>query len=475
MERKLYRSREDRMIAGVCGGLAEYFDVDATFVRLIALIGLIVGFGSIGVAYLVMMVVVPEKPLEPGSVTAPPPPPPARPATSAAEPAAAPNASAAHDAWTPPPAAPVTPTAVRTGSHSGVWFGTILVAIGAVMLAARFVPGLSWWALWPVVIVAAGLVKCVTRGRTGWSIARAFDGLETIAFGLLLLAWTTGLVGTDIWWRLVMMWPVLLISAGLGILGGALKASWPRVIASLVIIATVAYVFSMSLTGGHGRLFFDGSDGGAFELSKSVGDIETASFDIETGLADVRIDTVRGDRILAKGASPWGEPLLEVTARGSGADAKFAMDGGTATGIADWNGADIDLSLPEDVLWDLDISTGVSSLDADLSDGLVRSLTLKPGVADCDVRLGDAPEGVNRAEVDIRSGVSAVVLRVPRDAEVRLVSQSGLSGIDVDKALDREGSGRWQTPGFDDAVDAGDPVWVVNVKSGVGSFELKTY
>lgn len=469
MERKLYRSRENRMIAGVCGGLAEYFDVDATFVRLIALVGLVVGFGSIGIAYLVMTVVVPEKPLEP-SATAPPPPPPA---SVAAEQAAAVPAQAAPDpAIAPPPAAEVR---ARTGSHSGVWFGAVLVAIGAVMLVARFIPGLSWWALWPVVVIAAGLVKGVTRGKTGWSFARAFDGLETVAFGLLLLAWTTGLVGTDIWWRLVMMWPVLLISAGLGILGGALKASWPRVIASLVIIATLAYVFSLSLTGGHGRLFFGGSDGGAFELSESVGDIETASFDIETGLADVRIDTVGGDRILAEGASPWGEPLLEVTMRGSEADARFAMDGGTVTGIADWNGADISLSLPEDVLWDLDISTGVSSLDADLSDTRVRSLVLKPGVADCDVRLGDAPEDVRRAEVDIRSGVSAVVLRVPSDAEVRLVSQSGLSGIDVDETLDREGSGRWQTPGFDDAVDAGDPVWVVNVKSGVGSFELKTY
>jgi phage shock protein PspC (stress-responsive transcriptional regulator) len=38
MAKKLYRSRNNRMIAGICGGLAEYFDIDPIIVRLITLI-----------------------------------------------------------------------------------------------------------------------------------------------------------------------------------------------------------------------------------------------------------------------------------------------------------------------------------------------------------------------------------------------------------------------------------------------------
>lgn len=38
MRKRLYRSRRDVMIAGVCGGIAEYFDVDPTIVRLIAVV-----------------------------------------------------------------------------------------------------------------------------------------------------------------------------------------------------------------------------------------------------------------------------------------------------------------------------------------------------------------------------------------------------------------------------------------------------
>ena len=50
MKKRLYRSRRDVMIAGVCGGIAEYFDVDPTIVRLIAVI-LVLGWGSGPVSY----------------------------------------------------------------------------------------------------------------------------------------------------------------------------------------------------------------------------------------------------------------------------------------------------------------------------------------------------------------------------------------------------------------------------------------
>jgi phage shock protein C len=59
MEKRLYRSRSNRMIAGVCGGLAEYFVMDPTIVRIIAVICLFIGFFPAVIAYLVMAIVVP--------------------------------------------------------------------------------------------------------------------------------------------------------------------------------------------------------------------------------------------------------------------------------------------------------------------------------------------------------------------------------------------------------------------------------
>ena len=60
--KKLYRSTSDRMIAGVCGGLGEYFDIDPTLVRLIFVLGTIFSFSALFWAYIVMLIVIPEEP-----------------------------------------------------------------------------------------------------------------------------------------------------------------------------------------------------------------------------------------------------------------------------------------------------------------------------------------------------------------------------------------------------------------------------
>ena len=61
--KKLYRIRTGRKILGVCSGLANYFDIDPTIVRVVfALIGLFWGAGIL--AYFIMALVIPENPYE---------------------------------------------------------------------------------------------------------------------------------------------------------------------------------------------------------------------------------------------------------------------------------------------------------------------------------------------------------------------------------------------------------------------------
>ena len=61
MEKKLYRSKTDKKIAGVCGGLAKYLNIDATIIRLIwAIAVLCAGTGLL--AYIICALVIPEDP-----------------------------------------------------------------------------------------------------------------------------------------------------------------------------------------------------------------------------------------------------------------------------------------------------------------------------------------------------------------------------------------------------------------------------
>ena len=65
MANKLYRSQSDKKIAGVCGGIAEYFNIDPTIVRLLWLI-LVFCFGGGLVAYLLAVIVIPYRPVQGG-------------------------------------------------------------------------------------------------------------------------------------------------------------------------------------------------------------------------------------------------------------------------------------------------------------------------------------------------------------------------------------------------------------------------
>ncbi|HPE68704.1 MAG TPA: PspC domain-containing protein [Thermotogota bacterium] len=61
--KRLYRSRKNKMLAGVCGGIADYFDVDPTLIRLLWVLLILAGGAGI-VLYLLALVIVPEQPNE---------------------------------------------------------------------------------------------------------------------------------------------------------------------------------------------------------------------------------------------------------------------------------------------------------------------------------------------------------------------------------------------------------------------------
>ncbi len=142
MSGRLERSRTDRVIGGVCGGLAEYLDIDATLVR----VGMVI-LGAFGIGilvYFVLLVLMPK----PGEAS-----PFVR--TSSGEPSVAPVA-AVQRALDPVEA---------ERRRSGV--GILLVAVGIIFLlgnlgAFRFI---EWRVIWPLVLIAIGVFFIAQRAR----------------------------------------------------------------------------------------------------------------------------------------------------------------------------------------------------------------------------------------------------------------------------------------------------------------------
>ena len=147
--KKLYRSRDHRVIAGVAGGLAEYFAIDVALVRLVWLMLLFAG-GAGFFAYIVGAIIIPEEPVggaqySGGTVIDAS----ATPSSPDAASGPAPEAGAGE----------ATPRDVKVrrlhgdGSSAGGW---ILVGLGLYFLAHEFVPWFALGKFWPLILILAG-------------------------------------------------------------------------------------------------------------------------------------------------------------------------------------------------------------------------------------------------------------------------------------------------------------------------------
>src|SRR6187551_242482 len=123
--RRFYRSRSNRVLAGVCGGIAEYYGSDPTAVRLLTLVlGLFTGIFPMIVLYLVAAIVIPEGDGAPGDVRG-----------------------------------------VHVGSgQAAMVLGVLLVLAGIAGLATLWLH-VEWEAVWPLILIGLGAAVIVATTR----------------------------------------------------------------------------------------------------------------------------------------------------------------------------------------------------------------------------------------------------------------------------------------------------------------------
>ncbi len=376
------------------------------------------------------------------------------------------------------PTAPQVPTGIDYRRHqrrSAIFWGVMLVVLGLAFMLGQFVPGLYWWMLWPLLFVVGGFAQMVTPNHNGiWSAHRIFEGFGTVLFGGVLLGCTTGVISWSVWWTLLTLWPVLIIALGVSILGRGIGAEWLRAASHVVVWLALFFAVSVSFTGAFG--FYPNTAfavwtpaGTDFAITEPAQGVREATLDL-TGAAG-ELTVTDGDALVsAKGTSAFGTPVVNVTRDGDAAQVTIGP-GNHPTEVWPGVGGTMKLALSDAAVWDGTISTGATSLDADLSDVHVRDLTLKSGASSATLKLGEVPTGVSQSELAVKSGVSAVTVLVPSDVEARVVSKSGLSGMDVGSRFHSEGGGVYQTEGYSENGVG----WDISVESGVGSVSVKSY
>lgn len=144
----LYRSRENRILAGVAGGLSEYFEVDATIIRLIFVVATLWGGAGL-IIYIILWIVMPEK--------------------ASGEPAK-PEKTGDKIHQKVESMAKEAKTSIDKHSNKlrrDQIFGLILVAIGILFLLQNFVPMFSFSRLWPLLLILIGLLFIAQASQKG--------------------------------------------------------------------------------------------------------------------------------------------------------------------------------------------------------------------------------------------------------------------------------------------------------------------
>jgi len=123
MEKKLYRSKKNRMIAGVCGGLGEYFNIDPTIMRLAA-VALIFASGAGLIAYIIGWIIIPERKEEETGAEVP----------------------------------------VSSESTAKLLPGLILIVVGVIFLINNLFSWFHFSLLWPLILIALGIFILLSTG-----------------------------------------------------------------------------------------------------------------------------------------------------------------------------------------------------------------------------------------------------------------------------------------------------------------------
>jgi phage shock protein C len=155
MSGRLYRSKTDRMLGGVCGGLGAYLGVDPVIIRLIFLLLLFFGQGTGFLLYILLWLILP--------------------AEGAREPQGE-NVGGRIGDGVRNVGDDIRQAAQVPHPQAGLWFGLGLIALGGLLFFERLVDILNlewitrwinWSTLWPLLLIAVGVAFIVRGSRKG--------------------------------------------------------------------------------------------------------------------------------------------------------------------------------------------------------------------------------------------------------------------------------------------------------------------
>jgi len=148
--KRLYRSAKSKVFGGVAGGIAEYFDIDPIIIRLLFVIIAFAGGGGV-IVYLILWIALPLEPITPFTMN-----------MGSGEPFNAANPSDPSTSEFTAGSSNPFEVPAKPENRNSLIGGIVLISLGIIFLANRFIPNIDFGDLWPLVLVVLGGVLIAT-------------------------------------------------------------------------------------------------------------------------------------------------------------------------------------------------------------------------------------------------------------------------------------------------------------------------
>ncbi|PWK24435.1 hypothetical protein LV89_02948 [Arcicella aurantiaca] len=319
-----------------------------------------------------------------------------------------------------------------------------------------------------------------------------FAGGFLILLGILFLGKEWGWFHIN-WHEISRLWPLLLIYLGLvALLGKTNRSATVITIVLLCIAIPTVIVRSCQEKVGdafdHNGIHIDMDDDDddhdnnddddddkdyAFKGSKQNlvepmnASIKSATLNFSGGAAEFDIKETSKDLVEADAELNFGNISLKKTGDADSPKVDFALKGKTNNiNIDEDNHNKVNLKLNPEVIWDMNFEFGAGKADFDLSQYKIKNLSIKTGLTETDVKLGDKTDNL---DVKIESGLTDIEFQVPESVGCRIDIDGGLNDKDFDGFIQK--NGHWETPNFDKSTKK------INLKfeGGLQSLKVRRY
>jgi hypothetical protein len=317
---------------------------------------------------------------------------------------------------------------------------------------------------------------------------KLIPGTILILIGVMFLLRNYGLLNFH-FWNLFYLWPIVIVVIGINLIFANNRSTW----ATLIKLGVIVLGFGLLLFGnfskrdpfdGNYTFRFNDDDDDNYSEGRRITKIEGASvftenytdsvkvaeLNISGGATTYKLNDTTNQLFNANTQEYFGNYQLTTDKNDSLYVLNFKMRDNKRRFDFDDDHKKANLAtfkLNVNPEWNINVATGATDLDFDLSKFKVRSLDLAGGAGAFKLKFG---QPLSTTNVDISTGASDVDINIPNNAACRITRSSAFSSSDFE-GFNKVGDNAYETPGFANATNK----IYIKIKGGMSSFSVKRY